>query len=139
MSEGNNEEPEESTRNDEPRETLVNKEIQENETTKEDLYAYLKRDCYTTEKFKVEIRGLPKYYGIGEFKKFLNEKLQLNANKIKPPKRGSGWAYVCFRSNESRDKAINVLNGIKWKHAQLTAHVNIFISIIFILLSVGHS
>ncbi|XP_011500831.1 PREDICTED: tRNA (uracil-5-)-methyltransferase homolog A-like isoform X2 [Ceratosolen solmsi marchali] len=102
----------------------VNKETKQgHETTKEDLYAYLERDCYTTEKFKVEIRGLPKYYGIGELKKFLNEKLCLNANKIKPPRKGSGWAYVCFRNNECRDKAISVLNGIKWKHAQLTAHV----------------
>lgn len=27
-------------------------------------YAYLDRDEFTSEKFKIEIRGLPKYYGI---------------------------------------------------------------------------
>lgn len=27
-------------------------------------YAYLERDQFTSEKFKVEIRGLPKFYGL---------------------------------------------------------------------------
>lgn len=27
-------------------------------------YAYLERDEFTSEKFKIEIRGLPKFYGI---------------------------------------------------------------------------
>ncbi|XP_001603783.1 tRNA (uracil-5-)-methyltransferase homolog A isoform X2 [Nasonia vitripennis] len=107
---------------DEPKENAAKEEPKKNAVNGEDLYAYLDRDDFTTEKFKIEIRGLPKHYGIGEFKKFLNEKLELNANKIKPPKRGSGWAYICFRSEENREKAIKVLNGIEWKHARLTAH-----------------
>lgn len=29
-----------------------------------DLYSYLNRDEFTSEKFKIEVRELPKYYGI---------------------------------------------------------------------------
>ncbi|XP_043267393.1 tRNA (uracil-5-)-methyltransferase homolog A-like [Venturia canescens] len=86
-----------------------------------DPYAYLDRKDFTSEKYKIEIRGLPKYYGIGELKKFLNDKLELGTNKVKPPKRGSGWVYVCFRSEESREHAITIINGLTWKNSKLTA------------------
>lgn len=86
-----------------------------------DPYAYLERDDFTSEKFKVEVRGLPKYYGIGEFKKLLNEKLDLQTCKVKPPKRSSGWLYVCFRNEECRQRAISTLNGIQWKNCKLSA------------------
>lgn len=86
-------------------------------------YAYLDRDDFTSEKYKIEVRGLPKYYGIGEFKKLLNEKLELQSCKVKPPKRGSGWLYVSFRSEGSRQKAIETLNGILWKNCKLSAQV----------------
>ncbi|CAK9828739.1 tRNA (uracil-5-)-methyltransferase homolog A [Anthophora retusa] len=86
-------------------------------------YAYLERDDFTSEKYKIEVRGLPKYYGIGEFKKLLNEKLELKTCKIKPPKRSSGWLYVSFRNEESRQKAIETLNGILWKSCKLSAQI----------------
>ncbi|XP_043495148.1 tRNA (uracil-5-)-methyltransferase homolog A isoform X1 [Polistes fuscatus] len=86
-------------------------------------YAYLERENFTSEKFKVEVRGLPKYYGIGEFKKLLNEKLDLKPCKIKSPKRPNGWLYVCFRSEECRTQAISTLNGILWKNCKLTAQI----------------
>lgn len=87
-------------------------------------YAYLERDDFTSEKYKIEIRGLPKYYGIGEFKKLLNEKLDLQSCKVKPPRKGSsGWLYVCFRSEECRQRAISTINGIVWKNSKLTAQV----------------
>ncbi|KAJ8676069.1 hypothetical protein QAD02_011855 [Eretmocerus hayati] len=86
------------------------------------LYAYLERDKSTTEKYKIEIRGLPKFYGISEFKKFLNDKLQLNASKIKPQKKGNHFAYVCFRNDDDRMKAISVLDGIEWKRSVLSAN-----------------
>ncbi|XP_076167441.1 tRNA (uracil-5-)-methyltransferase homolog A [Ptiloglossa arizonensis] len=86
-------------------------------------YAYLDRDDFTSEKYKIEVRGLPKYYGIGEFKKLLNEKLELQSCKVKPPKRGSGWLYVSFRSEGSRQKAIETLNGILWKNCKLSAQI----------------
>ena len=121
----------ENTVNETPKENAVDEKSEKNakdeakEKTEngENVYAYLERDSSTTEKFKIEIRGLPKHYGIGEFRKFLNDKLQLKASKIKPPKRGSGWAYVCFRSEESRKKAITAINGVEWKRAKLTAQV----------------
>lgn len=32
---------------------------------KNNPYAYIDRNGFTSEKFKIEIRGLPKFYGIG--------------------------------------------------------------------------
>lgn len=86
-------------------------------------YAYLERDDFTSEKYKIEVRGLPKYYGIGEFKKLLNEKLDLQSCKVKPPRKGSSWLYVCFRSEDCRQRAITTINGILWKNSKLTAQV----------------
>lgn len=87
-------------------------------------YAYLERNDFTSEKYKIEVRGLPKYYGIGEFKKLLNEKLDLQSCKVKPPRKGSsGWLYVCFRSEECRQRAISTINGIIWKNSKLAAQV----------------
>lgn len=88
-------------------------------------YAYLERDDFTSEKYKIEVRGLPKYYGIGEFKKLLNEKLDLHACKVKPPKKGSSWLYVCFRNEDGRQRAITTINGILWKNSKLTAQVRL--------------
>ncbi|XP_067010006.2 tRNA (uracil-5-)-methyltransferase homolog A isoform X2 [Anabrus simplex] len=88
-----------------------------------DPYAYLGRGDFTSEKFKIEVRGLPKFYGIGEFKKLINEKLKLGSNKVKPPRRGSYWAYVCFRSEEDRQKALTALNGFMWKSKKLSASI----------------
>ncbi|XP_053981431.1 tRNA (uracil-5-)-methyltransferase homolog A-like [Hylaeus volcanicus] len=95
-----------------------------NETTvtEKNPYAYLDRDDFTSEKYKIEVRGLPKYYGIAELKKFLNEKLDLQARKVKPVTvDGSGWLFVSFNSEESRQKAIQTLNGIVWKNCELRA------------------
>ncbi|XP_077268899.1 tRNA (uracil-5-)-methyltransferase homolog A [Temnothorax americanus] len=86
-------------------------------------YAYLERDDFTSEKYKIEVRGLPKYYGIGEFKKLVNEKLDLQSCKVKPPRKGSSWLYVCFRNEECRQRAITTINGILWKNSKLTAQV----------------
>lgn len=91
-------------------------------------YAYLERDDFTSEKYKIEVRGLPKYYGIGEFKKLLNEKFDLQSCKVKPPRKSSGWLYVCFRSEECRQRAISTINGILWKNSKLTAQV--FVSLL---------
>jgi hypothetical protein len=35
------------------------------EVSRDNPYAYLNRADFTSEKFKIEIRGLPKFYGIG--------------------------------------------------------------------------
>ncbi|XP_022185455.2 tRNA (uracil-5-)-methyltransferase homolog A isoform X1 [Nilaparvata lugens] len=94
---------------------------EEKKTEIVDPYAYLKRQDFTSEKFKIEIRGLPKFYGIGELKKLLNVKLKLGSNKIKPPKRGSHWVYVCFRSEEDREEALKAIDGFTWKNKTLSA------------------
>lgn len=105
-------------------EESVNNETSK-ESVKNNLYSYLQRDDFTSEKYKIEVRGLPKFYGIGEFKKLLSDKLELNFCKVKPPRRGSGWLYVCLRSEEDRNRAISLLDGISWKNSKLTAHVRI--------------
>ena len=96
-----------------------------NESTESEKnpYAYLDREDFTSERYKIEVRGLPKYYGISEFKKLLNEKLDLQTCKVKPPKRGSNWIYVSFRSEEGRQKAIETLDGILWKNCKLSAQI----------------
>lgn len=56
----------------------------------------------------------------------MNEKLNLGSNKIKTPRRNSPYAFVCFRNDSDRDKAIEILNGLKWKGKALTVHVSYF-------------
>ncbi|XP_073955860.1 tRNA (uracil-5-)-methyltransferase homolog A [Choristoneura fumiferana] len=84
-------------------------------------YAYLDRGGFSSEKFKIELRGLPKFYGIAELKKLMNQKLSLNTSKIKRPKNGSHWLYACFQNDEDRNKAIEALNGFSWKGKTLIA------------------
>nr|XP_023017149.1 tRNA (uracil-5-)-methyltransferase homolog A isoform X2 [Leptinotarsa decemlineata] len=83
-------------------------------TTIENPYAYLERD-FSSENFKIEVKNLPKFYGMNEFRKLLNEKLKLHSNKIKTTRKNSPYAFVCFRNEEDRENAINVLTNYKWK------------------------
>lgn len=43
-------------------------------------------------------------------------------NKIKAPKKSS-WAYVCFRNEDDKNRAIEVLNGYEWKGKKISASV----------------
>ncbi|XP_050437080.1 tRNA (uracil-5-)-methyltransferase homolog A-like [Adelges cooleyi] len=86
-------------------------------------FAYLDRNDFTSEKFKLEVRNLPKYYGLVEFKKLINQQLKLNSAKVKTPTRNGKWLYVCFHSEEERSAALDILNGYKWKNAVLQASV----------------
>ncbi|XP_050072056.1 tRNA (uracil-5-)-methyltransferase homolog A [Anopheles maculipalpis] len=88
---------------------------------KGDEYAYLDATGFTSELFKIELRGLPKYYGIGELKKLLNVKMKLSTNKIKIMKPGSPFIFICFRNQEDREAAIKALDGYKWKGKELSA------------------
>lgn len=108
-------------------------EVTNNETN--DPYAYLERNDFTSEKYKIQVKGLPKIYGIKEFKKLINEKLGLSSGKVKPAKRGSPWAFVCFRSQEAQDHAISIINGTTWKNNKLTAKVIIIIITLLYLIS----
>ncbi|XP_044252549.1 tRNA (uracil-5-)-methyltransferase homolog A [Tribolium madens] len=99
----------------------LNAPIEASKPPEDDPYAYLDRSDFSSEKFKIEIKNLPKIYGISEFRKLLNNKLKLNSTKIKAPKRNSPYAFVCFRSDEERNKAIETLSGFKWKGKPLQA------------------
>ncbi|XP_049873164.1 tRNA (uracil-5-)-methyltransferase homolog A [Pectinophora gossypiella] len=100
----------------------IKTEENENSAVSEE-YAYLDRGGFSSEKYKIEVRGLPKFYGIAELKKLMNQKLSLNTSKIKRPKNGSHWLYACFQNDEERTKAIEALNGYSWKGKTLIAEV----------------
>ncbi|XP_030019825.2 tRNA (uracil-5-)-methyltransferase homolog A [Manduca sexta] len=102
--------------------TDENIESNSNNHTNEE-YAYLDRGGFSSEKFKIELRGLPKFYGIAELKKLFNQKLGLNASKIKRPKHGSPWLFACFQNDEERTKAIAALDGYSWKGKTLKAEI----------------
>ncbi|CAG4971306.1 unnamed protein product [Colias eurytheme] len=91
------------------------------ETSNNEEYAYLDRGGFSSEKFKIELRDLPKFYGIAELKKLMNQKLGLSVSKIKRPKVGNHWLYACFQNDEERNKAITALNGYQWKGKTLIA------------------
>ncbi|XP_054734993.1 tRNA (uracil-5-)-methyltransferase homolog A isoform X1 [Anastrepha obliqua] len=93
-------------------------DVESNETAN-DEFNYLKRNEFTSEIYKIEVRNLG-YFGIGEFKKLLKSKLNLNMTKIKSPLRKE-FAFVCFRSQEDQQRAIETLNGYKWKGKVLQA------------------
>ncbi|XP_065359485.1 tRNA (uracil-5-)-methyltransferase homolog A [Calliphora vicina] len=99
--------------------TEETKEKEEEETGKE--FGYLQRNEFTSEIYKIEVRNLG-YFGIGEFKKLLKNKLKLDMAKVKSPLRKE-FAFVCFRSQEDQEKAIQLLNGYKWKGKVLQATV----------------
>ncbi|XP_037801253.1 tRNA (uracil-5-)-methyltransferase homolog A-like isoform X2 [Penaeus monodon] len=95
----------------------------EGEDEGSDPYAYTRRDEFTSENFKIEVRGLPRYYPVGQLKKLLNDTLQLNAHKVKPAGQGKTWAYVTFRDEKARQKALVVLDKYKWKKCILTSSI----------------
>ncbi|XP_018117661.1 tRNA (uracil-5-)-methyltransferase homolog A isoform X2 [Xenopus laevis] len=85
------------------------------------IYRYIKDDLFTSEIFKVEIQNLPKYIGFNDIKKFLG-KYGLNPHKIKLLKKQT-FAFVTFKSEEERDKAMKVIHGVKWKNRQLSVRL----------------
>ncbi|XP_021955567.1 tRNA (uracil-5-)-methyltransferase homolog A [Folsomia candida] len=86
-------------------------------------YAYLDREEFSSEKYKIEVKGLPKIFGFKEIKKLLSNKLNLNPHKIKTGKSGASYMFVSFKTEEDKLKALEVLNGYKWKNRFLTAGV----------------
>ncbi|XP_075161072.1 tRNA (uracil-5-)-methyltransferase homolog A [Haematobia irritans] len=88
---------------------------------KDSEFDYLQRNEFSSEIYKIEVRNLG-YFGIGEFKKLLKNKLKLDMSKIKSPLR-KDFAFVCFRSQEDQEKALSLLNGYKWKGKILQTQV----------------
>ncbi|KAG9487535.1 hypothetical protein GDO78_007405 [Eleutherodactylus coqui] len=85
------------------------------------MYRYIKDDLFTSEIFKVEIQNLPKYIGFNDVKKFL-AKYGLNPHKIKLMQKQT-FAFVTFKSEEERDKAMKVIHGVMWKNRLLTVRL----------------
>lgn len=94
----------------------------ETQNSETNPYAYLEREEFSSERFKIAIKNLPKYYGVNEMKKLLNDKLKLASNKIKFPKKNNPFIFVCFRSEADRENGIKTINGYKWKGKVLSAH-----------------
>ncbi|KAK2522902.1 Trmt2a [Columba guinea] len=86
-----------------------------------DVYRYIKGDLFTSEIYKVEIQNLPKYIGFNDVKKFL-AKYGLNPHKIKLFGKQT-FAFVTFKSEEERDKAMRVLHGVLWKSRHLSVRL----------------
>ncbi|XP_076003699.1 tRNA (uracil-5-)-methyltransferase homolog A [Genypterus blacodes] len=78
-----------------------------------DKYRYIKQDLFTSEIYKVEIRNLPKFTGFNDLKKFL-AKHRVNAHKIKLFGKQT-FAFVTFKNEEERDKAMKMVHGMQWK------------------------
>eukprot|EP00079_Xenopus_tropicalis_P020592 XP_012811694.1 PREDICTED: tRNA (uracil-5-)-methyltransferase homolog A isoform X1 [Xenopus tropicalis] len=85
------------------------------------IYRYIKDDLFTSEIFKVEIQNLPKYICFNDLKKFLG-KYGLNPHKIKLMNKQT-FAFVTFKSEEERDKAMKVIHGVKWKNRTLSVRL----------------
>ncbi|XP_023668143.1 tRNA (uracil-5-)-methyltransferase homolog A [Paramormyrops kingsleyae] len=85
------------------------------------VYRYIKGDLFTSEIFKVEIQNLPKFIGFNDLKKFLN-KHRLNPHKIKLFGKQT-FAFVTFKSQEERDRAMKAVHGMLWKGRVLSVRL----------------
>lgn len=85
----------------------------QSEVTDANLYRYIKKDLFTSEIYKVEIRNLPKFVGFNDLKKFL-AKHGLNPHKIKLFGKQT-FAFVTFKNEDERDKAMKMVHGMQWK------------------------
>lgn len=86
-----------------------------------DKYRYIKNDLFTSEIFKVEIRNLPKFVGFNDLKKFL-AKHGINPHKIKLIGK-QAFAFVTFKNEEERDKAMKMVHGMQWKGQVLSVRL----------------
>ncbi|XP_059406947.1 tRNA (uracil-5-)-methyltransferase homolog A-like [Carassius carassius] len=108
---------------------IIEEKIQENppatdaegEGTAGGVYRYIKGDLFTSEIFKVEIQNLPKYIGFNDLKKFLN-KHGINPHKIKLFSKQM-FAFVTFKNQEERDKAMKAVHGMQWKSKVLSVRL----------------
>ncbi|KAG9262047.1 hypothetical protein AMEX_G25675 [Astyanax mexicanus] len=85
------------------------------------VYRYIKEDLFTSEIYKVEIQNLPRFIGFNDLKKFLN-KHGLNPHKIKIVGRQT-FAFVTFKNQEERDRAMKLVHGMQWKGKVLSVRL----------------
>ncbi|XP_017300545.1 tRNA (uracil-5-)-methyltransferase homolog A-like [Diaphorina citri] len=89
-------------------------------------FAYSKRGDFTSEVYKIIVRGLPKYFGISEVRKhfetFLNTKLckLIPLNKKRNRWNDSG-VFITFYDEKTRQHALTKLNGYRFKGKVLSA------------------
>ncbi|CAL1616407.1 unnamed protein product [Knipowitschia caucasica] len=108
---------------DEERSTALQEDSKpgEGESSDPTMYRYIKNDLFTSEIFKVEIRNLPKFTGFNDLKKFL-AKHNLNPHKIKLFGKQT-FAFVTFKNEEERDKAMKLVHGMQWKGQVLSVRL----------------
>lgn len=108
-----------------PKDDAAKSDVQaeeENDSTSDpSMYRYIKEDLFTSEIYKVEIRNLPKFIGFNDLKKFL-AKHSLNPHKIKLFGRQT-FAFVTFKNEEERDKAMKMVHGMQWKGQVLSVRL----------------
>lgn len=102
-------------------EDATTKPEEQSEVTDPSLYRYIKEDLFTSEIYKVEIRNLPKFVGFNDLKKFL-AKHGLNPHKIKLFGKQT-FAFVTFKNEDERDKAMKMVHGMQWKGQVLTVRL----------------
>lgn len=73
-------------------------------------FNYLRTTGFSSELFKIEVKGFPKFYGIGEVRKLINVKLDLKCSKIKIPRKASPFGFFCFQNEEGKYTSILVDN-----------------------------
>ncbi|CAH2295616.1 tRNA (uracil-5-)-methyltransferase homolog A [Pelobates cultripes] len=110
--------PEDENKEEKEKESALESE---DATSSSGIYRYIKDDLFTSEIFKVEIQNLPKYIGINDIKKFL-AKYGLNPHKVKLMNKQT-FAFVTFKSEEERDKAMKVIHGVMWKKRALSVRL----------------
>ncbi|TNN76379.1 tRNA (uracil-5-)-methyltransferase A [Liparis tanakae] len=86
-----------------------------------DMYRYIKEELFTSEIYKVEIRNLPKFTGFNDMKKFL-ARHSLNPHKVKLFGKQT-FAFVTFKNEEDRDKAMKMVHGMNWKGQVLSVRL----------------
>ncbi|XP_072455857.1 tRNA (uracil-5-)-methyltransferase homolog A [Notamacropus eugenii] len=82
-------------------------------------YAYIKDHLFTSEIYKVELQNVPRYAGFNDVKRFL-ARFGLHPHKTKLFGRQT-FAFVTFRSEEERERALRALHGALWKGRRLSA------------------
>ena len=83
--------------------------------------SYLKRDEFSSERYKIELKNLPKNFGFSQLRKMLRS-LELKFVKINSPGRCT-YAFITFTDENAKQEAMKILNGYKYKGHELTAIV----------------
>ncbi|XP_027024846.1 tRNA (uracil-5-)-methyltransferase homolog A [Tachysurus fulvidraco] len=111
----------EEKQEEKPGEKSSNEGEEREEHEDSNIYPYIKEDLFTSEIFKVQIQNLPRHVSFNDLKKFLS-KQGLNPHKIKLMGRQT-FAFVTFKNQEDRDKAMKLVHGMHWKGRVLSVRL----------------